>query len=410
MPRLLPAFIALSIHFTASAEPVTAEAIASLPSAEQAAWKSYLERSQAKATADQAALQAELSANKMSIALKAPSGGDFRLPKSDDAWFASAEAKALADTILSYQTPAGGWSKHTGYSSGPRKPGMQWSSQSDPGKKPHYLGTFDNGSTTNQITLLAKVWLATKREDCAAAATKGLNYILAAQYPHGGWPQVYPIEGGYHDDITLNDDALTRILELLQRIAAKDPAFAFLDESARAKATAALENGIACVVKLQVVQAGKKTVWCAQHDALTLQPAPARKMEPATLSGSESANLLKFLMTLPQTSPEVISTIESGLAWLDRVKITGLRRTEKDGKTAYEPDPSSNEVYWARFYSLTDNKPVFPGRDGILYATYAEMAAKNPVGYDYYTTRPGSILDNGQKKWRKALASPQGKP
>lgn len=409
MPRLLPVLV-FALHATAFADPVTGDAIARLPASEQPAWNSYLERSQASAAADEAALQAELAAHKMSIALKPPSGGDFKIPKSGDDWFNSAEAKALTDTVLSYQAPSGGWSKHTGYSSGPRKPGMQWTSQSDPGKKPHYLCTFDNGSTTNQITLLAKVWQATKREDCAAAAAKGLNYILAAQYPNGGWPQVYPLEGGYHDDITLNDDAMTHILELLQAIAGKDSSYAFLDEATRAKATAALEKGIACAIKMQVIQGGKKTSWCAQHDALTLQASPARKMEPATLSGSESANLLKFLMTRPGPSPELVSTIEGALAWLDRVKVTGLKRTEKDGKTAYEADPSSTEVYWARFYRLTDSTPVFPGRDGVHYPTYAQMAERNPVGYDYYTTRPGSILGNGQKKWRKAMAESQAKP
>jgi hypothetical protein len=32
------------------------------------------------------------------------------------------------------------------------------------------------------------------------------------------------------------------------------------------------------------------------------------------------------------------------------------------------------------------------------------MVAKNAAGYDYYTTQPGSLVNNGQKKWRKSLA------
>ena len=36
------------------------------------------------------------------------------------------------------------------------------------------------------------------------------------------------------------------------------------------------------------------------------------------------------------------------------------------------------------------------------------MAAKNKLGYDYYTPRPGSIVKNGQKKWRKMLAQQSG--
>ena len=37
------------------------------------------------------------------------------------------------------------------------------------------------------------------------------------------------------------------------------------------------------------------------------------------------------------------------------------------------------------------------------------MAAKNKLGYDYYTTQPGSIVTTGQKKWRKMLAGQAGK-
>ena len=405
--RRLFFIIAITLALTSGfAEPVTTNRVNELPPAEQAAWKAYLEQSQANALADQAAVQAEVVANKMSAAIRAPSGGDFKLkPKVSAAWFGGDEAKQLADTILSFQTPTGGWSKHMGFSRGPRKPGMLWTSQNEPGEPAHYVATFDNGSTTMEMDLLASVWLATKREDCKAGFIKGLNFIFAAQYPNGGWPQVYPIEGKYHDDITFNDDAMTHVLELLQGITDHDPRYVFLDDSQRQQAAKSLAAGIACVLKAQILQNGKKTVWCAQHDALTLQASPARKMEPATLSGLESAHILKFLMTIPHPTPEVVACIESGLKWFEAAKITGEGKTKIKGKTDYEPDAAATEVRWARFYNLTNSQPVFPGRDGIVYDTFAEMAAKNHVGYDYYTSLPGSIVTNGQKKWRKLLAS-----
>ena len=323
--------------------------------------------------------------------------------KPGDAWYAGDEAGKLADVVLSYQAPSGGWSKHTGYSKGPRRPGMQWSSQYEVGRPPHYLSTFDNRSTTEQLHFLANMWEATKREDCQAGFVKGLRFILAAQYPNGGWPQVYPLEGGYHDSITFNDDAQTHILELLQAIGQNEPRFAFLTDAERTQAADALAAGIRCVLKAQVVQDGKKTIWCAQHDALTLRPAGARSFEPAALSGLEGARMLRFLMTVSPATPELVDSIESGLAWLDGAKVTGITRTRRDGKTMYVADPSSTEIYWARFYDLTSGKPVFPGRDGVLYATYEELAQKNSLGYDYYTTLPKSIVTNGQKKWRKTL-------
>ncbi len=398
------------IQSVARAEPVIAARISELSAAEQASWRAYLERSRTNAHLDAAVLRAEVAANKMAAALRAPSGGDFKLPaKLGEAWFAQSEAGQLADVVLSYQTPSGGWSKHTGYNKGPRRPGMQFTSQNEPGKAPHYVATFDNRSTIEEMYFLAGVWHATKREDCKAGFIKGLNFVLAAQYPNGGWPQVYPLEGDYHDDITFNDDAMTRILELLLAIARQEPYYAFLDDAQRQKAAAALDAGIRCVLRTQVVQDGKKTVWCAQYDALTLQPASARKMEPATLSGLESAHILEFLMTITNPAPEIVASIESGLGWLERAKITGLAKTNEAGKTTYAANAGSQEVYWARFYDLTNSKPVFPGRDGVIYNSFAEMAAQNKLGYDYLSTLPGSIVNNGQKKWRKMLAGPTKK-
>lgn len=395
---------------SACAEPITLDRVRSLPATEQGAWKNYLERSRSNAVADATAVQAEVTALKLTNAIKAPSGGDFKLKfKPGDAWFASDEAKQLVDAVLSYQTPSGGWSKHIGFTKGPRQPGMQWTSQNEPGQPAHYVATFDNGSTTEEIHLLAGVWLATKREDCRAAVVKGLNYILAAQFPNGGWPQVYPLEGGYHDDITFNDDAMTHVLELLQAIANREPAYALFSAAERQQAEAALAAGIQCVLKMQVMQTGKRTVWCAQNDALTLQPAGARKMEPATLSGLESAHILKFLMTIPRPSDELVSAITNGLQWLEGVKLVGETKTNDAGKKFFEPDPKGTQIRWARFYNLTNNQPVFPGRDGIIYNSFAAMAAQNKLGYDYFSSQPGSIVNNGQKKWRKMLAGPKKK-
>ncbi len=405
MTRLLFYLCALLAATTTFAAPLTLERIGALPVTERGAWQDYRERSQTNAAADAAVVAAEVAAHKMTNAIKAPSGGDFKLPVPlRDGWYAQEEAKQLADVILSYQTPSGGWSKHTGYNKGPRQPGMQWTSQNEPGQKPHYVATFDNRATTEEMYFLAQVWFATKREDCKTGFLRGLNFILAAQYPNGGWPQVYPLEGGYHDDITFNDGAMTRILELLHAIKTGEPYYAFVDELLRQKVSVAWDAGIRCVLKTQITVAGKQTVWCAQYDPLTLQPAAARAMEPVTLSGLESADILAFLMTIRNPSPEIVASIESGLAWLQAAKVTGLARTKRDGKTVYDPDPKSTQIYWARFYNLTNGQPVFPGRDGILYDSFNEMAAKNKVGYDYYSTLPGSIVNNGQKKWRKMLS------
>src|SRR5439155_26870926 len=124
---------------------------------------------------------------------------------------------------------------------------------------------------------------------------------------------------------------MARILELLQAVTSNEPYYSFLNDAQRQKAADALAAGIRCVLKTQVVQNGKKTVWCAQHDSLTLQPAAARKMEPATLSGAESAHILEFLMTITNPPPEIVASNESGLAWFESAKITGMSKANRNG-------------------------------------------------------------------------------
>lgn len=150
---------------------------------------------------------------------------------------------------LSYQAPRGGWSKHLGFSQGPRKPGMQWTSQSEPGQSAHYLAIFDNRSTTAEMDFLANVWLATRRADCQAGFTKALDFILAAQYPNGGWPQVYPLEGGYHDDVTLNDDAMIHLLKFLMTLKNPSP-----------EITAAIESGLKWFEQAKITGIGTRNV------------------------------------------------------------------------------------------------------------------------------------------------------
>lgn len=373
----------------ATAAPLERDELGSVPAAERGAWQEYLDRSGELARVDLAALAAELESGDLEDAIPAPDGGDFKISKDPgDPWFAGEEAGALADIVLSYQTPAGGWSKKTGYSKGARQPGMQWSSQYDPGSSPHYLGTFDNRSTTEQLQFLASVAQATGRDDCREAVLRGIDYVLAAQFPNGGWPQVFPLEGDYHDNITFNDDAMTHVLNLLRELVSDDPRFAFVPEDKRAAAAAALRRGVDCAIRLQVRQDGGPAGWCAQYDPLTLAPAEARGMEPVALGSVESSNLLKLLMKLEDPRPELVAAIEGGLDWLERSILPS-----DDGKPR-----------WARFYDLADNRPMFPGRDGVIYESFEEMAKHNELGYDYFSSRPSSALGSSQAKWRKMLA------
>ena len=76
----------------------------------------------------------------------------------------------------------------------------------------NYVGTLDNDATNTQLRFLVLVSGQTPGADgdaYRASFLKGVRYLLAAQFPNGGWPQVWPLEGGYHDAITFNDNAVS---------------------------------------------------------------------------------------------------------------------------------------------------------------------------------------------------------
>src|SRR5437667_3738378 len=115
------------------------------------------------------------------------------------------------------------------------------------------------------MRFLARVFTATHQQRFAGSFRKGLEYLLKAQYANGGWPQFYPLRDGYWSHITYNDDAMVGVMELLRDIAAQRADVAFLNDDERAAAKRAVDKGVECMLKTQVTQNGKLTVWCAQH-------------------------------------------------------------------------------------------------------------------------------------------------
>lgn len=382
---------------------LTPERIAALAEPARGEWRDYLKRSRELRKLDETELNAELVAAESSEPIEPPKHGDFKLPsKPKEEWWKSTEAIAMAENAVSFQLPSGGWAKKVSMVDGPRKPGMHWTAEFSPENLWHYAGTFDNRATTEHMRLLAGVREATGEERYAKAFLKGLDYVLSAQFPNGGWPQVYPLEGGYHDNVTLNDNAMVHVLELLADVSNAKSEFAFVDDQRRESAKMALKRGVQCLLDAQVRQDGRRTVWCAQHDPISLVPVRARLMEPVSLSGGESQDVVEFLMALPDPSPGVAEAVNGTLEWFDRSRVTGLRKTERDGRTFYESDPRSSEVYWARFYDIDSNQPIFSGaQDGRIYRDFADFWKNSTTGYSYFSTRPERLLGNKRKEWRK---------
>jgi PelA/Pel-15E family pectate lyase len=115
--------------------------------------------------------------------------------------------------------------------------------------------------------------------------------------------------------------------------------------------------------------------------------------------------MIKFLMRKGPTTPDVTTLIEQGITWIKTNRLTGLCKIRTpEGKTDYITDPTSTEVYWARFYDVVTGQPLFAGaQDGIIYPTFQEMAKNNKVAYGYFTSKPNDIIAKEVERWHKRL-------
>jgi len=176
--------------------------------------------------------------------------------KQTSEWYESNEATRIADNVLLYQRDSGGWPKNVDMATV-----LTQTEKAELVKhKQENDSTIDNRATYTQLTFLARVYTARKLEHHQEAFLKGVNYLLKAQYDNGGWPQYYPKLAGYYKHITYNDDAMIGVMELLRDIARKEPDYRFVDEDRRRKADKAVEKGVECILKTQIIVRGRRTV------------------------------------------------------------------------------------------------------------------------------------------------------
>jgi len=322
-------------------------------------------------------------------------GGEvFRQPTE---WYASADARAAADSVMLYQSPEGGWPKNTDLLTPPAS------------AKALEHPTIDNGATTTPMRFLALVADVTGEAKYRQAFERGMDYLFAAQYPNGGWPQFFPLRDGYYSHITYNDDAMANVLTLLRAVAGGTAPYGFVNQERRDKATAAVARGIEVILKTQVCQNGSLTGWCAQHDETTLKPAWARAYEPPSLSGGETVDIVRFLMSVEEPTPEIAAAIEGAVAWLRSVAISGMRvdrirrpdgRTER--VTVKDPDAP---LVWARFYELVTDRPLYLDRDSVYRYDFMEVGYERRSGYSYHGSWAASLLEEDYPRWQARHAN-----
>jgi PelA/Pel-15E family pectate lyase len=371
-------------------------------------WSDYLKRSIEQMRIDRESLAAELKPGQAAPPPPvAGRNGDHQMPfDREPAWYASPEARRIADTVVSFQTPAGGWSKNQGRAGPPRLPGQRYNNNAET-MEPNpanfdaprdrywtYVGTLDNGATTTELRYLARVAAQIPGKDgelYRESFLKGVRYLLAAQYPNGGWPQIYPLQGGYHDAVTFNDNAVAEAAMLLEDVALGKSEFAFVPSELRAQAGASSRRGVEVILASQVIVDGNRTIWPQQADPLTLQPSSARNYEPRSLATTESTDLLLFLMRQPKPSPAIKAAVRDAVSWLKAHEIYDIAWAATPDGRQRVAKPGAGPL-WSRNYDIATGQPIFGDRDKRIHDDVNEISLERRNGYAWYSDAPRKAI------------------
>ncbi len=303
---------------------------------------------------------------------------------------------SVADSIVKYQMPSGGWPKNQNWKNGADAAYMRRCGETGVGS------TIDNGATTDEMRLLAKAYTATFDQRYRESFIKGLTYLLDMQYDNGGFPQFFPVrkEAPYSAHITFNDNAMVNVLRLLRDVSDEREDFLALcvSETMRKRCADAFNRGVQCILKCQVKKNGKLSVWCQQHHEVSLEPVGARAYELPSLTGhGETVGIIMLLSEIPNPSQEVTSAVSSAVGWLREHAIRDMmieNFVNADGKKDKRlVNKKGAPLLWARYYDLENEEPMFCDRDGIPKKHLEEIGYERRNGYSWIGDTPQKVLD-----------------
>jgi PelA/Pel-15E family pectate lyase len=314
----------------------------------------------------------------------------------------------IADNILRYQRVDGGWIENQD----PARILDDIEKARVDAEARKTGGSFDNRNIYTQLDYLATAYAITGDTRYRDGSLKGIAFTLAQQIPScGGWPHTVPATQSYHPHITIADDVTAGVLGTLRKVVSDTRRYAFVDTALRARVRTAIDQGDACLLRLQVRQGDTLAGWAGQYDAITLQPAQGRKFELPSITGQETVGVLRYLMSIPEPSPGIVAAAQAGVDWLRRVEITGWRietfdapaeqfqyhSSTKDRRLVADPAAAG---LWARFYDVRDNSVVLATRDSVRVARYEDIPRERRTGYEWYGSWPKRLLAKEYPQWK----------
>ncbi|MBI5691969.1 MAG: pectate lyase [Verrucomicrobia bacterium] len=328
----------------------------------------------------------------------------------DQPSYAAGQVDEIAANVLLFQRANGGWPKDYDMLA------ILNDDQKQRIRDSHDANdtSFDNHNVFPQVEYLARAFALRGNPAWREACVRGLDFMLGAQYANGGFPQRWPKPSGIGAHITFNDGVMIGILQVLRDAARPAPHFSWLDRERRERARLAVQRGVQCLLRMQVLVDGVPTAWGQQHDARTLAPAPARTFEPACLAPGDTAEIVEFLMGEERPSREVVAAVEAAIAWLRKVGLSGVKvervpappaeyfRHKTDFDVVVVPDAKAPPL-WPRMVEIATGRALFADRSGKIAYALAEIDRERRTGSGWFVTSPRRLLETDYPRWRRGL-------
>jgi hypothetical protein len=270
-------------------------------------------------------------------------------------------AKAAGKALIECQLASGGWDSDFDFD--PEKAKQYHLHQhvlagdKEQGKRRNSSTLDDNKTQSALLFLLELAHLPECKDDTVLqeALKFGLDSLLTAQYPNGGWPQqfdgpadpstpvkkaAYPKEWSrtypkakYTSFYTLNDGNIQQVVKLLLRAHE-------LTKEERYLSSAKKAGDFFILAQMPEPQPG----WAQQYN-LDMEPVWARKFEPPCVTGGESLGAMETLhdLYIATGDEKFLKPLAAAFAWYQRSALS-------DGQ-------------YARFYELQTNKPLYFVKD-----------------------------------------------
>lgn len=328
-------------------------------------------------------------------------------PLPDQPSYAPEQVREIAANVLQFQRENGGWPKD--YDMLAILTAEQTKALVDSHARTDT--TFDNHTTHTQVEYLARAFVQLGDPAYRAACVRGMDFMLEAQYPNGGFPQRWPNIKGIAGHITFNDGVMMGCLSVLKAAADREAHFAWLDEGRRERARDAVRRGIDCLLRCQIRVGDTLTGWGQQHDAKTLETTSARTFELACISPADTTDIVRFLIRLDAPSAEIVRAVDGAVSWLRRVRLVGIRvervpapaveffRHKADFDVVVVKDDAAPPL-WARTYEVGSDRPIFASRDGVKVYSLAEVDRERRTGSGWYGNWPQRLIEIEYPKWR----------